>query len=241
MLPTQTTPRTTNLRDLSALVYGPSKIGKSAWCAAADRPLFLAVDRLQHLETFQVPIDTWEALLAACNQIAEGDHDFKTIVIDTIDHAYRMCAEFVCRKFKVEHESDLGYGKGHALVHNEFYRVLNRLTLLPYTVMLVSHAQEREIETRTGKFTRIVPTLPEKARKTVLGMVDLILFCDLETTTGADGKPIHRRVLRTKPHPDYEAGDRTGRLPEVIDLDFATFAAAFAQGAAPTSGSSATR
>jgi hypothetical protein len=58
-------------------------------------------------------------------------------------------------------------------------------------------------------------------------MVDMILFCDLESTSGADGKPTQRRVIRTKPNVHYEAGDRTGRLPEVIDLDFSKFLQAF--------------
>jgi hypothetical protein len=71
-------------------------------------------------------------------------------------------------------------------------------------------------------------------------MVDIILFCDLEPTTGADGKPAHRRVIRTKPNTNYEAGDRTGRLPEVIDLDFAKFVAAFAQGPAAAPAASST-
>jgi len=46
--------------------------------------------------------------------------------------------------------------------------------------------------------------------------------------TGEDGKPLQRRVIRTKPHVNYEAGDRTGVLPEVIDLDFSKFVEAFA-------------
>jgi hypothetical protein len=234
MLPTQKTPPKPNLNDLTVLVYGPSKIGKSTWCSQAEGALFLATEAgLNNLDVYQAPIATWEDLLAAGREIAEGKHAFKTIIIDTIDNAYRMCAEHVCQKFKVEHESDLGFGKGYALINNEFYRVLNKLALLPYGLFLISHSQEREIETRTGKLTRVVPTLPDKARKIVLGMVDIILFCDLELTTSADGKPAHRRVIRTKPNTHYEAGDRTGRLPELIDLDFAKFVAAFAQGSAP--------
>jgi hypothetical protein len=80
-----------------------------------------------------------------------------------------MCASTSAQKFKIEHESDLGYGKGYALINNEFYRVLNKLALLPYGLFLISHSQEKEIETRTGKLTRIIPTLPDKARKIVLG------------------------------------------------------------------------
>ena len=41
------------------------------------------------------------------------------------------------------------------------------------------------------------------------------------------------RVLRTKPSPTFEAGDRTGRLPEAIDLDYAKFVAAFHGTASP--------
>ena len=237
MLPTQKTPPKTALNDLTILLWGQNKIGKSSWCSHAEGALFLATEAgLNNLDVYQAPITTWDDLLAACKEIAEGKHPYKTIIIDTIDNAYRMCAEHICQKFKIEHESDLGYGKGYALINNEFYRVLNKLALLPYGLFLISHAQEKEIETRTGKLTRIVPTLPDKARKIVLGMVDIILFCDLEVTTGADGKPVQRRVIRTKPHVNYEAGDRTGRLPEMLDLDFQKFVAAYAAGtSAPTS------
>jgi hypothetical protein len=228
MLPSHKTPPKHTLADLSVLVYGPSKIGKSTWCSEADGALFLATEPgLNALEVYQIPIESWEDLLAACAEIAAGKHTFQTIVIDTIDNAYRMCAEHICKKYKIEHESDLGYGKGWALVNNEFQRVLTKLAFLKQGLFLISHAQEKEIETRTGKRTRIVPTLPDKARKIVVGMVDLILYCDLEATPDADGKPDYRRVMRTKPHPNHEAGDRTGRLPEVIDLDFPRFVEAF--------------
>ena len=233
VLPTKTTPKKQNLADLTVLAYGRSKIGKTTMCSQADGALFLATEPgLNALDVFQVPIQSWDQLLAACSEIAEGKHSFKTIVIDTIDNAYRMCAEHVCAKFKIEHESDLGYGKGWALINNEFHRVLTKLAFLPYGLFLVSHSVEREIETRTGKYTRIVPTLPDKARKIVLGMVDLILYCDLEAVTDEEGKTSYRRVMRTKPSPHYEAGDRTGRLPETIDLDFATFTEAFNRPAA---------
>ena len=42
-----------------------------------------------------------------------------------------------------------------------------------------------------------------------------------------DGEPTVRRVIRTKPSLYYEAGDRTGRLPETLDLDFSSFLEAF--------------
>ena len=98
--------------------------------------------------------------------------------------------------------------------------MLTKLAFLPYGLFLISHAKEMEMDSRTGKYMRVVPTLPDKARKIVLGMADMVLFCDLEVSTGENGEQSMRRVIRTKPSLYYEAGDRTGRLPETLDLDF---------------------
>ena len=60
MLPTTKTPPRNALADLTVLVYGPTKIGKTTWCSHADGALFLATEAgLNNLETFQAPISTW--------------------------------------------------------------------------------------------------------------------------------------------------------------------------------------
>lgn len=209
-------------------------VHNSTFCAQADNALFLATEPgLNSLDAFQVPIQSWEDLLTACAEIGEGKHPFKTIIIDTVDNAYKFCCEYILRKYKVEHESDLAYGKGYAIINNEFQRVLTKLAFLPFGLFLISHAREVEMDSRTGKFTRVVPTLPEKARKIVLGMADMVLFCDLDVHTADDGAQTVRRVIRTKPNLYYEAGDRTGRMPETIDLDFSKFMEAYNSATAP--------
>jgi hypothetical protein len=234
MLPTSKTPPKTSLSDLTVMVYGQTKIGKTTLCAQAEGALFLATEPgLNALDVYQAPILSWEDLLNACAEIVEGKHPFKTVIVDTIDNAYRFCVDYILKKFKVEHESDLGYGKGYALVNNEFQRVLTKLAFLPYGLFLISHAKEMEMDSRTGKYTRVVPTLPDKARKIVLGMADMVLFCDLEVITGDNGEQNMRRVIRTKPSLYYEAGDRTGRLPDILDLDFKAFLTAFSGTSTP--------
>lgn len=231
LLPTQKTPPKQTLSDQTVLIYGPTKIGKSEWCSNAESALFISTEPgLNSLEVYQVPVATWDELLAICAEIADGNHAFKTVIIDTVDNAYKMCCEYVCKKYGAEHESDIGYGKGYSITNNEFHRVINKLAFLPYGLYLVSHSQEIEIETRTGKYTKVVPTLPEKARKIVLGLVDIILYCDIEIAPGPDNKQVARRVVRTKPHVHYEAGDRTKRLPDVIDLDYGKFVEAYNAG-----------
>ena len=212
-------------------------VHNSTLCSQADGALFLATEPgLNALDVYQVPIQSWEDLRKACAEIVEGNHPFKTVILDTIDNAYKFCTEYILAKFKVEHESDLGYGKGYALVNNEFQRVLTKLAFLPYGLFLISHAKEMEVDSRTGKYMRVVPTLPDKARKIVLGMADMVLFCDLEVVTGENGEQSMRRVIRTKPSLYYEAGDRTGRLPETLELDFGKFKESYnaATVAAPT-------
>ncbi len=227
-LPTTKTPAKTNMSDLTALLYGQTKIGKTTMCSHAEKALFLATEPgLKSIDAYQVPIKCWEDLLNACADLAKGDHTFKTIIVDTIDNAFRFCTDHMLQKFKVEHESDLAYGKGYALIYNEFQRVLTKLAFLPCGLFLVSHAREVEVETRTGKYTRMVPTLPDKACKIVLGMADLVLYCDLDVQAKGNGAPEIRRVIRTKPSLYYEAGDRTGRLPETLDLSYSSLLAAF--------------
>jgi hypothetical protein len=222
-LPTEKTHPKTDLRDLNMLVYGPPKIGKSTFCSHAEGALFLATEAgLNHLDVFQSPISSWEQMLEALAEVARGEHAFRTIVIDTVDNAYRFCEEYVCRKLGIEHPSDAAYGKGFGSVNSEFTRVLTKLGSLPYGLILVSHAREREVTTRTGTIMRIGPTLPEGARKIVTGFADCILYFDVDAVPTPEGKTAYKRVIRTKPTTHYEAGDRTGRLPETLPLNYKT-------------------
>jgi hypothetical protein len=228
VLPTETSKPVTELGKQSILLYANPKLGKSTFASKAPGALFFECEPgLNHLEVFKVPTYSWEAFLEACKLVAKGDHNFKTIVIDTVDNAFKMCSDYVCAKHGIEYEGDMGHGKGWALVKNEWHRVLTRLASLPYGLILISHAIDKTIETRTGEYTKTTPSLPDRARNVVLGLVDIILFGDSVAKKDAAGNVTIERVLRTKPHPTYEAGDRTGRLPELLPLDYEQFVKAF--------------
>ncbi|MBZ0270552.1 AAA family ATPase [bacterium] len=228
LLPTQKTPRKTDLSDTTIMIYGPPKIGKSTLASEFPKALFLATEEgLAHVEVFQTQIDSWARFKAACAELAEGKHDFRTVVIDTIDNLYRMCADAVCAENKVKHVGDIpGFGKGYALVNNEFHRVLTALSRLPYGLILVSHSKQTDVETPTGSHTKTVSTLPESARRVAMGLVDMILYCT-QIAVEIDGEKQERRAILTKPARGHEAGDRTGKLPPVIPMNFKDFKAAF--------------
>jgi len=227
-LPTETSKPSTDLSTKTILVYGPPKAGKSTFASHFPGAVFFECEPgLGELEVYKVPTYTWADLLAAGRLVAAGDHAFKTVVIDTVDNAFKFCTDHICAKYGIEYEGDLPHGKGWAFVKNEWHRVLTKLASLPYGLVLISHAQDKQVETRTEKYTKTQPSLPDRARGVLLGLVDMILYCDMVTHRAEDGAPVIERVIRTKPHPAYEAGDRTSRLPETLALDFEAFAKAF--------------
>jgi hypothetical protein len=96
LLPTTKTAPKNNLADLTVLVYGQTKIGKTTLCSQAEGALFLATEPgLNALDVYQVPILNWDDLLNACAEISEGNHPFKTVIIDTIDNAYKFCTDYL--------------------------------------------------------------------------------------------------------------------------------------------------
>ncbi len=219
MLPTEKSGPVMEADQITVLLYGQHGIGKSSLAASAREPLMLATEPgLNHLTAYKMPIESWKQLLEVCALLAKGGTPYKTVVLDTVDNALILCRAHVQEKYGIQ---DLGddNNKGHALVNNEFQRVLTKLAQLPYGLILVSHSQDVEMKTRTKKYTKTVPTLSAKARQIVLQLVDVVLYCDLEVSYEGD-RAIERRVMRTKPTTEYEAKDRTGLLPAELPLSY---------------------
>lgn len=217
MLPIEKSKVVSELSQQVILVYGRAKIGKSTLCSKFDQPLFLATEPgLNHLEVFRVNINNWDKFLEACGDLADGKHKFKTIVIDTIDNLVVFCSDWVCRENSINHPSELPHGKGWHLVTSELRRALVKLASLPYGLVIVSHSELIEVETKTRKYTRYTIPIGGKNRNIILNMPDIILFIDSEVSK--DGS--ERRLIRTKPSMFFEAGDRSGLLPETLPLDY---------------------
>lgn len=218
------------------MVYGVPKVGKSTFCAQADHAIFLATEAgLNHLDVFKVDVPDWKTLCDALGEIAKGGHPFRTVVIDTIDNAWRFCEEYIRAKHGVDYEGDLEWGKGFALIRNEFTRVITKASMLPYGLMMTSHAHQIDVETRTGKIKKYIPTIPERARKLIMGMADMILYMDIQAIPNGANTPVEQRVIRTKPSLYWEAGDRTKGLPDTLPLDYPTFLAAYNEAVMPKS------
>ena len=220
ILPDKKIGKVTDLSKQVIVLYGRSKIGKSTFCSQFDKPLFLATEPgLNHLEVYKINCNSWQKFLEACSEIAQGKHEFKNIIIDTIDKLVVFCSDYICSSNGIAHPSELPHGKGWALVTSELNRAITKLASLPYGLVMVSHCEQEEIETKTKKYNRWTIALSGKNRGIFLDMADLILFIDSEI----DRDGTEKRVIRTKPSMNYDAGDRSNLLPETIPLDYKKF------------------
>jgi hypothetical protein len=207
------------------LLFGAPKTGKSTLAAQFPDVCFLATEPgLNSLEAFRweaadgrYVINSWAELMAATSEVVASGR-FKTLVIDTLGNACALCDEHVSASHGEEYKLDgkLGYGKGAAMIVNELKRYLTKLGATGLGVILIAHTTTKTISTRTGTVEKIVPAIPGDNKagdiyNLILGMCDLVLYLDQQ-----DGK----RVIRTKPHATYDAGDRSGRLPEMLDSSF---------------------
>lgn len=226
-LPTTKSKPVSRFEDEITLIYGAPKVGKSTFCSQFEAPLFLDSESgLRNLETYNIPIGCWEDVMDAYKALHEAKKNgtliFKTLVFDTINNFYLYCMDFICRKNGIKHPSDLDYGKGWSMVRTQFTTAMNAFKSLGLGIVYVSHASEKQIKTRAGEYTRYDCAISGQAYELIVGSCDFVLFALIESTP--DGE---RRILKTKPCEYWNAGDKTGKLPDEIDLNVDAFLKAY--------------
>lgn len=172
-LPTSLSVPSENIGDYSLLCYGDKKIGKTTLASQFDKAMFLMCEPGgRALKIYQRPVRNWEDIKKYISLIVK-DKQFKTVVIDTIDNAYKMCVDYICKKLVIADLSEEDWGLGWRAARDEFALEMTKL-LHNKGVIFLSHAVEREIKKRDGtKYHRISPTMSGQAREFLEGVVDI--------------------------------------------------------------------
>ena len=174
-LPTEKSKVSDNLGDYSILLYGREKIGKTTLCAQFPDPLFLVFEPgAKAVSVYQLGMDSWVTFKNTIAALRAAPKRFQTIVIDTIDVAYKFCEEYVCKKLGIDHPSDEEWAKGWTMVRDELTRSLAKLAATGRGLIFLSHEADRSIKRRKGtEETRIVPSMANGARRVIEPMVDI--------------------------------------------------------------------
>ena len=217
-LPTSKSTPSTRLGDYSTLLYGPEKVGKTTMASMFPKTVFLMFEPGgKALSIYQQPVTNW-ASAKKLLRLLERDRRFDTVVVDTVDIAFKMCERAMCRKLGIEHPSDEDWGKGWNKIRDEFTEWASTLMLLGKGVILISHAVEREIKQRNGERYHVVgPTMAGQARSVIQPMVDiwcyyqfkngrrsLVIRGDDHITAGV--RPVDRFLHNGKPLSEIDMG-----------------------------------
>jgi hypothetical protein len=227
------------VKPIRCMVFGIHGVGKSTFAADAPSPIFLcSEDGTAQLDVARLPTPrSWADVLEAIRVLTHEEHDFKTLVIDTLDWLEPLCWAQVCAAGGKAAIEDFGYGKGYVAALDVWRGLIARLEQLERTrkmhIVLLAHAAvKKHDDPFAGQFDRYRMKLHEKAGDLLAEWVDALLFARHEVAavkgakdSKARGVSSGARILHTQWTAAFDAKNRFG-LPEEMPLSWADFEAA---------------
>ena len=224
-----------DLRGYSIFFYGDPKTGKTTTAAKFPNSLLLAFEKGYNAipGIMAQPINSWAEFRKVLRQLKEDavKEKFSTIIIDTADIASSYCEKYICANaprskeqgggFGVDSISDIPFGKGYAMVGQEFDECLRSIVQLDYGLVLISHAEDKTFKDEQGvEYNRIVPTLDKRARNIVARMTDIIGYSRAITETLENNEQKTTTKLFIRGTTRYLAGSRFKYTPDYIDFTY---------------------
>lgn len=220
------------------LIYGPQKIGKSTFGAMADKPIFIqAEDGLDALNVDAFPLsDTYNSVMENLTSLATQQHNYKTLVVDSLDHLEPLIWKHLCKEHGVKTIEEVlkGYGKGYVLALDIWREYLAALDYLRdeknMTIVQIAHAHIKKFESPiTDSYDKYEIKLHKLAAGLLAEKSDIILFAnyyvgitkEAESSRQKDDDKRKRavgsgeRILYTEERPAFIAGNRYSLPPEI--------------------------
>lgn len=233
--------KNTSIAAPRVLIYGVEGIGKSTFAAGAPSPVFIQTeDGLGSLAVDHFPIATHVSdVLDAIGSLFSGNHEFKSVVIDSLDWLETLIWRDIEAKYDAK---DLAYGKGAMIAADKWREILDGLTALRnergMAVVLIAHTEIKRFDSpETEPYDRYQPKLQARSSALVREWCDAVLFANYKTLIKKDdvgfNKTVSRgittgeRLLFTSERPAYMAKNRYS-LPESIPLSWEAFESAIA-------------
>lgn len=218
-------------------IHGPAGVGKSTFASNAPNPLFLVTEfgGTDLLDVARLEIENWEDCLKALCELNNGEHDYKTIVIDSIDHLESKIFKMVAEDHKKKSIEDIGYAKGYIFALEYWHRFLfeiKKLRQKGMNVILIAHSHMKKLhDPVVGEdYDRYELKLHRKASDLITESMDALLFAknDVSISKDSQTKKITamgdgNRVLFTEHRPAFDAKNRYG-LPLELPLSWSEFA-----------------
>lgn len=221
-------------RPQKVCINGPEGVGKTTLAAALPSPIFLdAEGGTDHLDVNRVEISSMEEAREVVQYLKKEKHDFKTLVLDTIDWVEGKLIKEMC----AEHNTDSitkvegGYGKGFEILAERTLDFLSTLDSLRKVkgmhIVLLAHTKIQKFEDPqlAASYDRYQLKMEKKTSALIKEWVDALLFLNYDTKLadqkgtmekkrGVQGK---QRILHTSRTAAFDAKNRHG-LPDEIKV-----------------------
>jgi hypothetical protein len=221
------------------LAYGTEGIGKSTFASQAPKPIFVQTeDGLDEIDCDKFPLATsYDDVLAALTELRTQQHDYETVVVDSLDWLERLVWDKLCTQYNVTsiEKVDGGYSKGYTHALSFWREIIDHLNALRnqrgMVVLLIAHSKvERFEDPESSPYDRYSPRLHKHAAALVSEWSDAVLFATRKMRTQSEdagfnrkrtiahaiGKDGGERILRCVGGPSCVAKNRygiTGELP----------------------------
>jgi hypothetical protein len=242
--------RTNSPKPPRILIHGVAGVGKTTFAADANAPVFVQTeDGLGTLATSHFPLArTFEDVIDALAALYTESHDFKTVVVDSVDWLEPLVWGRACRDNGWASIEDAGYGKGYVAALNLWRQYIDGLNALRddrgMTVIQIAHTDIKRFDSpEHDPYDRYVIKLHTRAAALLQEHSDLVLFANYRiSTVKADvgfNKKVNRamgsgeRVIHTAERPAFLAKNRYG-LPDTLPLDWQSFIQAMPESLQPT-------
>jgi hypothetical protein len=227
-LPTKPRAAQVGLSNYKWMFHGFPKTGKTTTASFFPNPIFILTEAgTTGINAHTIPekgaIGNWQEFVAAAKLLQEEDHNFDTVVIDTIDWLYEMLLERIAEQNGVDHVGELGWGAGWQEANKRLWRVLEDI-FSGMGLVLISHSKYKDVALGRRQITKVIPDLSDSPRKLLCGWVDISIYFtveekEVEPETEEDSNQVVRQhVAYAQPTPYIEAGGRLQYMPERIEL-----------------------
>ena len=221
-------------------VYGPPGVGKTTFAAKFPKPVFILTEEgLGDLEAEHLPFcTTYEEVLGCLAALGREDHEYKTVVIDSLDALEKLIWEHTCKRMNYSSIEAPGWGKGYAEAQHDWAELIAYINALRdekgLTVVAIAHSAYVHIaDPERPAYDTNTLNLHKYANPLIIAEFDIIGFATQKVFTKVDeAKKDDKRVravagtereLRLSISPAFTAKNRY-HMKESIPLDYEEFA-----------------
>ena len=220
------------------LIYGTAGLGKTTFGSQMPAPVFIpSEDGLSDIEVPAFPQpESFADVLGCVNTLIQDQHEYRTVVIDTIDALERLIWAQVAQEQNVTSLEDIGYGKGYMLAVQHWENLLAGLNHLRINkgmaVLLLAHSKIVKFQNPLGNsYDRYEIDLHKSASSLIQEQCDIVGFCNYRVHTIQEDQGFKKvakaigdgvRELHLEERPGWLSKNRYN-MPPTIPFDVAEF------------------